>query len=117
MNTPLALEDLLAEFNNEKMAWVIRDSKSGLYLVVPDDRFPGRKPIRFFLSEANAMQFASAVLEASTSAGDWDLKAEQVKLIPSLHSIASSSRKDYADSFVVHGPNEVFHFMMDRLLI
>lgn len=45
MNTPLSLETLLGEFPDDAEVWALRDESTGEWLFVPDNRYPGRRPI------------------------------------------------------------------------
>lgn len=51
MAKPIDLETILSEFSEESSAWVLQDQDSLQYLIIPDLRYPSRKPVRFF-SEA-----------------------------------------------------------------
>jgi hypothetical protein len=63
MIKPLSLDVIEGEFSEDyKKAWVLQ-AKSGDFLVIPDNRFPGRHPIRFFMSEADAQRVLDAVLD------------------------------------------------------
>ncbi len=111
MTKPLPLDTLLGEFSEDYKAWVIQSKKTGQYLVIPDDLFPGRKPIRFFMSETDASRVIDAVLNAKPSLAGAALGPVQVILHDALKRISAEKRSDYADSFVVHSPNEVFEFV------
>ncbi len=111
MSEPLPLDTLLSEFSEDYEAWVIQSKKNGQYLVIPDDRFPGRKPIRFFMSEVDASRIIDVVLKTKpslASAGLWPVK---VKLQEALRGIAADKNPGHADSFVMHSPNEVYEFL------
>lgn len=115
MDKPLDLEDLLAEFDDSKTAWVIRERTSCQFLVIPDDRYPGRRPIRFFLSKSDAEHLAHEVVVANPEKELGVLEPFEVNLIPSLRSIAATTNPSFADSFIVHGPSEVYQFLAERL--
>lgn len=99
------------EFSEDYMAWAIR-AKSGDYLVIPDDRFPSRHPIRFFMSEGDARRVIEAVLDAKPELRKAELMPVNLPLRDSLRRIASDKDTNHADSFVVHSPNEVYEFVM-----
>ena len=63
MIQPLSLDVIEGEFSEEYEAWVIQ-GKSGAFLVIPDNRFPGKRPIRFFMSQADAVRVIDAILQA-----------------------------------------------------
>lgn len=115
MTEPLPLDTILAEFTEDYEAWVLQSHKDGRYLVVPDSRFPGRQPIRFFMSKLDADRFLSVVLAANPALSQWELLPVQVKLLAALRGIASDKTPGHADSFVVHSPNEVFDFIQGRV--
>lgn len=110
MIRPLSLDVIEGEFSEEYSAWTIR-ADNGKFLVIPDPRFPGRKPIRFFMSEADARRVMDAVLHVKPELGRTKLAPVQLPLLDSLRRIALDSNQDHADSFVVHSPNEVYEFL------
>ena len=114
MTKPLELDTILSELDADARAWVLQDRASGKYLIVPDPRFPGRKPVRFFMRREDAEAVLTEVLDANLSLRGKDIYPTQVALIPALHGIASDTNPDNADSFVVHSPNEVYEFLRDR---
>jgi hypothetical protein len=71
---------------------------------VPDDRFPGRYPIRFFMSKLDAERFLSAVLGANPGLSSQEIVPVQVRLWAALRSIAADKTAGHADSFVVQFP-------------
>jgi hypothetical protein len=111
MTDPLPLDTVLGEFSEDYKAWVIQSKENGQYLVIPDNRFPGRKPIRFFMSQMDASRVLEAVLRARPSLARYDLFPVEVRLYDALKGIAADSNPDHADCFVVHSPNEVFEFV------
>jgi hypothetical protein len=113
MTGPLPLDTLLGEFSGDSKAWVIQSKRNGLYLVIPDNRFPGRKPVRFFMSEIDASRVIDAVVRAKPSLANAGLLPVEVRLHDALRSIAADKNPDHADSFVMHSPNEVFEFVRD----
>lgn len=110
MIRPLSLDVIEGEFSEDYKAWAIQ-SKSGDFLVIPDDRFPGRHPIRFFMSEDDAQRVLDAVLDVRPELRRAKLSAIQLPLRDSLRRIAEDSNPDHADSFVVHSSNEVYDFV------
>jgi hypothetical protein len=110
MIQPLSLDVIEGEFSEDYEAWVIR-GKNGKFLVIPDNRFPGRRPIRFFMSEADASKVIDAVLHAKPALASQGLTPVRVRLLDSLRGVAKDTDTNNADSFVVHSPNEVFDFV------
>jgi hypothetical protein len=110
MIRPLSLDVIEGEFSEEYEAWVIR-GKNGKFLVIPDNRFPDRRPIRFFMSEADTVSVIDAVLQARPELTSQKLAPVHVRLLDSLRGIAKDSDPNNADSFVVHSPNEVYEFV------
>ncbi|MGH9588528.1 MAG: hypothetical protein ACRD3F_16405 [Acidobacteriaceae bacterium] len=98
------------EFSEEYRAWAIQ-AGNGKYLVIPDNRFPGRHPIRFFMSKEDAHRVLDAVLDVKPELGKAKLAPVHLPLLDSLRRIASDPDPDHADSFVVHSPNEVYEFV------
>ena len=111
MNKPLPLDTIIGEFSEEYQAWLLQSGVNGQYLVIPDHRFPGRKPIRFFMSELDASRVLEAILRAKPSLIESGLVPVQVRLQDALRKIAADKNPDHVDSFVVHSPNEVFEFI------
>jgi hypothetical protein len=103
MTTPLPL-DTLSEFGEDYEAWVIQSAASGKYLVIPDARFPGRRPIRFFMSEQDASRVLEAVLQARPELAKNVLTPVRVRMHDALRGLAADKNPDHADSFVVHSP-------------
>jgi hypothetical protein len=114
MTQPLSLDTILSELNDESEAWVLQDKKTKKYLTIPDLRYPGRNPIRFFLKKEDAQAILTEVLDVNQNLTASDIVAKKVKLIPSLKSIANDKTSGNADSFVVHTPNEVFDWIRER---
>jgi hypothetical protein len=71
-------------------------------VTIPDDRYPGRRPVRIFLSRPDCEKVIEALKEAKPVANEFSLEAFPVPPIIALRLIAD------ADAFVIHGPNEVF---------
>jgi hypothetical protein len=112
---PISLEVLMSEVPDDAVAWVLQDQTSQKYVTVPDSRYKGKRPVRFFLSKADADDVLSEILKVSETLQGANIKAVQVKLKLALKSLADENRPNMADSFVVHSPNEVFEFLRDRL--
>ncbi len=110
MIQPLSLDVIEGEISEDYKAWAIQ-ARSGDFLVIPDDRFPGRHPIRFFMSEADAKRVIEAVLTAKPELKRANLTPIELPLRDSLRRIALDPNPEHADSFVVHSPNEVFEFV------
>jgi hypothetical protein len=115
MTKPLELDTILSELDDNAQAWVLQDRDSGKYLIIPDSRFPGRKPVRFFMRREDAEGLLAEVLGANPSLRGKDIYPTRVALVPALRGIASDTNPNNADSFVVHSPNEVYEFLRDRV--
>lgn len=114
MTSPLNLETILSEFSEDADAWVLRDRTSGKYVIIPDPRFPGRKPIRFFMRREDAIDVLQELNGENPVLRDKEVYPFQVKLLESLRRIASDTNPDNADAFVVHSPNEVYEYIRER---
>jgi hypothetical protein len=110
MIRPLELDVIEGEFSEDYKAWAIQ-AKSGEFLVIPDNRFPGRFPIRFFMSDADAQRVLDAVLDVKPQLRKEKLAPVHLPLLDSLRRIALDKDPNHADSFVMHSPNEVFEFI------
>jgi hypothetical protein len=114
MAQPLKLEDILAELSEDSEAWVLQDQESKTYLIIPDPRYPGRKPIRFFLRREDAQDILMEVNESNPNLRNKYIIPIKVKLKEALRGIASDSNHDHADAFVVHGSAEVYEYVRAR---
>ncbi len=114
MTQPLPLDTVLSEFSETSEAWALQSKRKGTYLTIPDHRFPGRRPVRFFMSREDAERLLAEVLKANPSLAGAQITPVRVKLLQALRSIAADKTPGHADSFVVHSPNEVFEFLQDR---
>jgi hypothetical protein len=114
MTKPIPLEILESEFDDSKEVWVLRDKKSADYVIVPDDRFPGRRPVRFFLRKQDAEALLVEIRRENRVLARRNIAAVKVKLLPSARVIAEDTNPSHADSFVVHSPNEVLEFLRDK---
>ena len=111
MTQPLPLDTVLGEFSEDSEAWTLRSKRKGTYLIMPDDRFPGRRPVRFFMSREDADRVLAMVLRAKPSLTEELIAPVSVQLLQAIRSIASDRTSGRADSFVVHSPNEVYDFL------
>ena len=114
MTQPLPLDTVLSEFSEKSEAWVLQAKRSGKYLTIPDNRFPGRRPVRFFMSRLDADRMLTEVLKVNPSLAAENISSVSIKLLQALRSIAADKTPGNADSFVVHSPNEVYDFLRDR---
>jgi len=114
MTQPLPLDTVLSEFSEQSDAWVLQSKRQGTFLVIPDNRFPGRRPVRFFMSKADAARLLAEVLKANPSLAVERITPVSVKLLQALRDIAADKTPGHADSFVIHTPNEVFEFLHQR---
>ncbi|MBI4807515.1 MAG: hypothetical protein HY799_00995 [Nitrosomonadales bacterium] len=115
MMEPLSLDTVLSEFSEDSEAWVIQSKKNGKYLTIPDNRYPGRKPIRFFLSKLDAERVLAEVLKVNPGFTTQRLEPTNVKLLQALRSLSADKTLGHADSFVIHSPNEVYEFIHNKL--
>lgn len=111
MTQPLPLDTVLTEFSERQDAWVLQAKRSGKYLTIPDNRYPGRRPVRFFMSQLDADRMLTEVLKVNPALSVEGIAPVSVKLLQALRSIAADKTPGNADSFVVHSPNEVYEFM------
>lgn len=114
MTQPLPLDTVLSEFSEASDAWALQSKGTGKYLTIPDNRYPGRRPVRSFMSRIDADRMLAEVLKANPSLAVEGIEPVAVKLLQALRSIAADNTPGNADSFVVHSPNEVYEFMRDR---
>jgi hypothetical protein len=95
-----------AEFSESQRVWAIQ-GKSGKYLAIPDHRFLGRRPIRFFTSEVGATRVMNTVLELKPALEKQQLTVVEVGLFAALGRVRADRTPPLADSFVVNNPDEV----------
>jgi len=114
MTSPIKLENILSEFPEDADAWVLRDRTSDKYVIIPDPKFPGRKPIRFFMRREDAMDLLQELNEENAVLRHKEIYPFKVKLLESLRRIASDTNPDNADAFVVHSPNEMYEYIRER---
>jgi hypothetical protein len=81
MTQPLPLDTVLGEFSETSDAWVLQSQRQGTYLIVPDDRLPGRRPVRFFMSRVDAERLLAQALTAQPSLAGAQLVPVRVKLL------------------------------------
>ena len=110
MIQPVSLSVIPGEYSRKYRAWVIR-GKSGRFLVIPDSRFPNRKPIRFFKNEYDATRVLDTVLALRPELTAHKLVTLEVDVSAALQEAAASGNLSHADSFVVLEPGEVFDFI------
>jgi hypothetical protein len=114
MTEPIPLETILSEFNDNAEAWVLQDETTGSYVVIPDPKFPGRRPIRFFMRREDAEAVLQELVEQNANLRDKEIYPVKVRLLPSIRSIASGTAPGNADAFVLHSPNEVFEWVRGK---
>ena len=112
MAEPLTLEVIQSEFSEESGAWVLRDEKTGNYLIIPHPNYPNRNPIHFFLNKEAAQDVLTETLDVNKKIENQDILPVQVKLLQTLREIASGQTN--GDGFVVHPPNEVYEFLKSK---
>jgi len=105
---------MLSEFDENTEAWVLKDVTSGKYVIIPDSRYPGRKPIRFFMRREDAEAVLMELIDVNPQLARKEIYPFKVRLIPSLKGITSDTNPDNVDAFVVHSVNEVYEFLKER---
>jgi hypothetical protein len=110
MIQPRSLDVSPEEFSSKYTVWAIQ-GRSGRYLAMPDYRFPGRRPIRFFTSKYDASRVLEAVLEVRPELSMHNLVPVDVLLLAALQKVAADKTLPRADSFVVHSSDEVYEFI------
>jgi len=114
MTKPLSLETILGKLSDDDETWVLYDELSGKYVIIPDDRFPGRRPIRFFHSRQDAESVLREVLKVNSMLRQARISPVKVETKKAVASIAMDRTPDHADAFVIHSPNEVFEFVLEQ---
>jgi hypothetical protein len=114
MTQPLSLEVILSELDENAEAWVLKDVRSGKYVIIPDTRYPGRKPVRFFMRREDAEAVLMELIDVNPELAKKEIHPFKVRLITSLRGIASDTNPDNADAFVVHSVNEVYEFLREK---
>lgn len=113
MIQPQSLNVLLGEYSEQYHVWAIQ-AWSGKFLAVPDERFPGRRPARFFITEYDAMRLRDAVLDAKPTMSKLKLEIVEVPLLEALRNIKADRIAPLADSFVINSHDEVYS-IIDQL--
>jgi hypothetical protein len=106
MIQPMSLDVVLREYSEDYRAWVVQ-ANNGRYLVVPDNRFPGRRPIVFFKNRYDASRLLGALLRVRPALEPQGLIEVEVRLLATLRGVAADRSRAQADSFVILAPNEV----------
>ena len=107
MIQPQSLDVLLGEYSEGFRVWAIQ-AWSGKFLAIPDQRFPGRRPIRFFTSAYDAMRVRDAVLDAKPAFFKLKFEIVEVSLLQALRKAKTDKTPPRADSFVLNTPDEVY---------
>jgi hypothetical protein len=113
MTQPLSLEVTLSELDVNAEAWVLQDMPTGKYVIIPDSRYPGRKPVRFFMRREDAEAVLMELIDVNPNLSQKEIYPVKVRLIPAIKGIASDTNPDNADAFVVHSVNEVYEFLRE----
>lgn len=87
MTQPLPLDTVLSEFSENSEAWVLQSKRGGKYLTIPDNRYTGRRPVRFFMSRLDADRMLTEVLKVNPSLAAESIAPVSVKLLQALRSI------------------------------
>jgi len=111
MTKPLSLDVIQSEFSEATEAWVLQDEKSERYLIILHPKYPKRKPIHFFFTKEAAQDVLIEILDVNDKMKNEDIFPVKVKLLQTLHNIASG--KTNGDGFIVHSPNEVIEFLQE----
>jgi hypothetical protein len=111
VTNPLTLDTIINGLADNDEMWVLQDLRSKRYLIIPDPRYPGRRPIRFYMKEQDAQAVLDRVLDVNKELQDNDIVSVNVKLKPALRGIAADKNPEHADAFVVHSSNEVFEYL------
>jgi hypothetical protein len=107
MIQPQSLDVLLGEYSEQQRVWAIR-AWSGKFLAIPDQRFPGRRPVRFFTSDYDATRVRDAFLEAKPLMHKQKFEVVEVLLLDALRKVKADKLPPTADSFVLISSGEVF---------
>lgn len=76
MTQPLALDTIIGEFDQNDEAWVLQDRDTGKYVIIPDNLFPGRKPVRFFMRREDAEAILIKLNDVNPKMSSKDLSRE-----------------------------------------
>ncbi|MGD0097269.1 MAG: hypothetical protein ABSB60_12295 [Terracidiphilus sp.] len=107
MIQPQSLDVLLGEYSEGFRVCAIR-AWSGKFLAIPDPRFPGRRPVRFFTNTYDAMRVRDAVLEVKPTMAKYKFEIVEVYLLEALRKIKADKTAPTADSFVLNSTEEVY---------
>jgi hypothetical protein len=110
MIQPQSLDVILGEYSEQHRVWAIQ-GRSGRYLAIPDFRFPGRRPVRFFTSQYDAARVMDTILEVRPVLEAQKLAVVEVLLLEALHKVKADKIPPHADSFVVNSPGEVYEIL------
>ena len=111
MIQPQPLNLIPGAHSESSWVWAIQ-GKSGKYMAIPDHRFPGRRPIRFFTSAVGATRVMDTVLELKPALEDQKLVVVEVGLLAALSKVRADKVPPVADSFVVNNPDEVIELVI-----
>ncbi len=111
MIQPQSLDKIPAAFIDASNVWAIQ-GRSGKYLAIPDPRFPGRRPIRFFASEVGARRIMNTVLELKPVMEKQELVVVEVALLTALRKASADKIPPRADSFVINNSDEVYELVI-----
>jgi hypothetical protein len=110
MIQPQSFDVIPGGYSEPCRVWAIQ-GRSGKYLAIPDHRFPGRRPIRFFTSQVGAARIMNTVLELKPVLEKQKLVVVEVGLLAALRKVNADKTPPLADSFVVNTPDEVFELV------
>jgi hypothetical protein len=107
MVKPQSLNILLGEYSEAYQVWAIQ-ARSGRYFSIPDPRFPGRLPIRFFTSEYDATRVMETVLEVKPALEARRFEVVEVHLLHAVRQAKVDKTFPIADSFFINTHDEVY---------
>jgi hypothetical protein len=107
MIQPQSLDVLLGEYSEQHRVWASQ-AWSGKVHIRPDQRFPGRRPVRFFASEYDATRVLDTVLEVKPALFKQRFEVVEVLLLEALRKVKADKTPPVADSFVLNSPDEVY---------
>ena len=110
MIQPQSFHVILGAYSETLNVWAIQ-GKSGKYLAIPDYRFPGRKPIRFFASQVGAGRVLKTILELRPVLEKQNLEVVEVGLLAALRKVKADKTPPLADSFVINDADDVFELV------
>jgi hypothetical protein len=111
MIQPQSLNVLPGAGAEDLYVWAIQ-GRSGKYLAIPDPRYPGRRPIRFFTSQVGATRMLHTVLELKPALEKQNLVVVEVRLHVALEKAVADTTPPLADSYVINNPDEVVEFVI-----